>query len=183
MKKQKMKLALMVAAMGAAVQSQAAIETYDINFAGGGYSASGQIYVENGYATSGFLDVTAGADLGTYALVSRTSSLINGVRLTVRIAGAHDQIFDDAVSLNSNPFLTGDGLEFANDHSIGFNLWGNNPGSYSLFDASQNTYNIVAGIANLAAVPEPETTTKYAGLSALGLVGLVSIRRKFLTVG
>ena len=28
-----------------------------------------------------------------------------------------------------------------------------------------------------------ETTTKYAGLSALGLVGLVSIRRKFLTVG
>jgi len=155
-------------------------QLYNITFTGGSSAANGQIDVVGGIATSGYLDVTLGPNQGTYNLVSLTSPLITGGSPSVpsiRFTDGTDQIFDNAVNVGSNPFLTGDGLEFANDHLIGFNLWGNGPGSYSLFDVSGppdvHEYIIDGGTATIAPVPEPTT----AGCLLLGLGALVCSRR------
>jgi hypothetical protein len=178
MKKQKLQLVLMACAMGIAVQSHA--QMFDITFTGGSSAANGQIDVVGGIATSGYLVVTAGANQGTYNFVSLTSPLISGgtpSEPSVRFTDGTDQIFDDVVNVSSNPYLTGDGLEFANDHLIGFNLWGNSPDSYSLFDVSgppdTHEYIIDNGIATITPVPEPTT----AGCFLLGLGALACFRR------
>jgi hypothetical protein len=176
MKKQKLKLTIMAVALGLAAQSQAAL--YDITFSGGSSAGSGEIDVESGVAVSGFFDVFAGVNQGTYDLVGVTSPLINGVGLTLVIPGGN-QTFDDVVNAGSNPFLTGDGLEFANSDSVGFNLFGNGPGSYDLFDTGNGQYVIDGGIATLtAAVPESNWTTTSAGLAALGMLGVIARRKK-----
>lgn len=141
-------------------------QLYDIAFTGGSSAANGQIDVVGGIATAGYLDVTAGANQGTYNLVSLTSLLITGGTPSVpsiRFTDGTDEIFDNAVNVNSDPFLTGNGLEFANDHLIGFNLWGNSPGSYTLFDVSgppdTQVYFSDNGTATITPVPEPASAT------------------------
>jgi len=180
MKTLKLQLALVACAMGMAVQSHA--QMYDIIFTGGSSAANGQIDVVGGIATSGYLVVTAGANQGTYNFVSLTSPLISGgtpSEPSVRFTDGTDQIFDDVVNVSSNPYLTGDGLEFANDHLIGFNLWGNGPGSYSLFDVSgppdAHVYVIDNGTATITPGPVPEPTT--AGCFLLGLGALACCQR------
>jgi len=63
-----------------------------------------------------------------------------------------------------------------------FNLWGNSPGSYSLFDVSgppdAHVYFQDNGIAPIAPVPEPTT----AGCFLLGLGALVCCQR-FIKTG
>jgi hypothetical protein len=115
--------------------------------------------------------------------VSLTSSLITGGSASVpsvRFTDGTDQIFDNVVNAGSNPFLTGNGLEFANNNQVGFNLWGNGAGSYTLFDVSgpplTHVYIEDGGTASIVAVPE--AANMLGGLSALGY-GLVSFRRKF----
>jgi hypothetical protein len=178
------KRTLMVAAIVLAVQAQAAISVYDISFSGVSSAASGQIDVAGGLATAGYLTVTAGPNQGTYNLASLTSSLITGGSPSVpsiRFTDGTDQIFDDLVNPSSNPFLTGNGLEFANNNVVGFNLWGTGAGSYTLFDVSgpplTSVYSEDSGTASIVAVPEP--ATMLPGLSALGY-GLFSLRKRLL---
>ena len=175
------KLNLLIAVTSFAFAGLAQAQTFDISFNGSTSTAIGQITVVGGIATSGYLDVTAGANLGTYNLVSLTSPLINGTpgigTQTLRIGGANDQIFDDVVNTSSNPFLTGNGLEFANSTAVGFNLWGNGPGSYSLFDAD-NVYIIDGGAATLTPAAAPEPSSWAIGLVALG--GAFYLRRRAL---
>jgi len=109
--------------------------------------------------------------------VGVNSPLINGIGLTLVIPGG-DQIFDDVVNPGSNPFLTDNGLEFANNDNVGFNLWGNSANSYSLFDVSSGVYLIDNGTATLVAIPEAASMARLAGFSALGLFAVVSMRRK-----
>jgi PEP-CTERM motif len=170
--------------IGFTTVNQLQAQTYDITFTGnGGSAANGQINVVGGIAISGFLDVTAGANQGTYNLVNLTSPLINGspqnngAIQTLVFPGGNDQIFDNVVNAGSNPFLTDEGLEFANDNtSAGFNFWGNSPGSYSLYDgginaADNSIINFVDnnGTATITPVPEPATLA-LAGLSGLGML-------------
>ena len=180
MKTLKLQLALVACAMGMAVQSHA--QMYDIIFTGGSSAANGQIDVVGGFATSGYLDVTAGANQGTYNLVSLTSPLITGGTPSVpsvRFTDGTDLIFDNAVNVSSDPYLTDNGLVFANDHLVGFNLWGNSPGSYSLFDVSgppdAHVYVIDNGTATITPGPVPEPTT--AGCFLLGLGALACCQR------
>jgi hypothetical protein len=153
MKMQILKTAIMVSALFVAAQARATL--YDIAFTGSGYAAHGQIDVAGGLATSGHLTVTAGNDLGTYYLATGGPS--------VRVGGGTDLIYDNVVNPSSDPFLDGNGLAFALNNVLsstpGFNLWGNGPGSYTLFDASVTEYNAANGTAtiSLAAVPEPST--------------------------
>jgi hypothetical protein len=156
----------------------------NISFSGSQINATGVVDVVNGIAINGSLTVTTGSDQGTYNLVTLNSPLINGESQdggavqTLRIAGGNDQIFDDAVSFGSDPFLTGDGLEFANDQSIGFNLFSNGPGSYTVFHASATNYVIDSGTAT-AAVPEPSTWALLLG-SFAGLAFVSRYRRASL---
>jgi hypothetical protein len=161
----KLQLALVACAMGMAVQSHA--QWYNITFNGSGYAANGQIDVAGGLATSGYLTVTAGNDLGTYYLATGGPS--------VRVGGGTDLIYDNVVNPSADPFLDGDGLAFALNNATssnpGFNLWGNSPGSYSLFDASNTEYFDAGGTATITPGPVPEPTT--AGCFLLGLGALV----------
>jgi hypothetical protein len=83
------------------------------------------------------------------------------------------------VDTSSNPYLDGDGLAWASlvntANNPGFNLWGNGPGSYTLFDASDTEYYGANGAATLTAVPDGGMTF---GLLGGALVGLQALRRK-----
>lgn len=177
MKAWKLKIVSALATLAFASAAQA--QNFDITYTGTNFTANGQIDVSAGLATSGFLDVTAGPNQGIYNLVTLTSPLVNGVSNGngTLVLPTADQIFDDVVTPASNPFLDDNGLEFANDLSTGFNLWGNAPGSYSLFDSSSagSVYLVDNGTATIAAVPEPSTWA--LGLIALGAFGLVGLRR------
>jgi len=179
MKNLKLKLAVMALALGVAARSQAGL--YDLTFTGNNSAGTGVIDVESGLAVSGFLDVSAGVNQGTYNLVGVTSPLINGVGLTL-VLPSGNETFDDVVNVGSDPFLTSDGLEFANNDSVGFNLWGNGPGSYTLFDASAGVYDGDNGVATLTPVPECLWTTTTTSLAALGIVAIAR-RKKFSVAG
>lgn len=151
-------------------------QSYNITFTGSTFTANGQIGVVGGVADSGYLTVTSAnpaVDTGTYNLVNLTSPLINGVGYTL-VLPTGDEIFDDVVNASSSPFLTDNGLEFANTDSVGFNLWGNSPGSYTLFDMGSGVYVGDNGSASLTVVPEPSTI----GLVMIGLLGALAIRRR-----
>lgn len=187
MKTLKLKLVLLAIA-GWFVGSAAHAQTFNITYTGNNSDATGQVNVVNGIAVSGFLDVTSGANQGTYNLVSLTSPLINGEpqdggqEQTLSIPGS-DQIFDDVVNPLDNPFLTGAGLEFANNTtSAGFNMWGNGTDSYSLFDSSASTYDVDSGKATIEEAPEPSVWLLMAGGVGV-LLFLQSRRGRFLPAG
>ena len=173
----KLHVVTLTALMGLAIHAKATL--YDINFNGSGYVANGQINVVSGVATSGFLTVTAGYDLGTYNLVPLGSPLITGIVTptfsTIRISGG-DQIFDDLVFPSSTPFLNGNGIEFANDLSVGFDIWGNGDGSYNIYNADVNHYGYPPGTATIALAPVPEASTVIAGLLLLLPFGASAFR-------
>ena len=162
--------------MGAQMVKEVASKTSD---AAGDGTTTATLLAESIYR-EGLKNVTAGANQGTYNLVSLTSPLITGGTPSVpsvRFTDGTDLILDNAVNVSSDPYLTDNGLVFANDHLVGFNLWGNSPGSYSLFDVSgppdAHVYFQDNGIAPIAPVPEPTT----AGCFLLGLGALVCCQR------
>jgi hypothetical protein len=150
---------------------------FNISFTGGVSAGNGQIDLVDGIATGGYFDVTEGANQGTYNLVTLTSPLINGDpegdAQTLVFPGGNDQIFDDVVTPSSDPFLTDNGLEFANNDLVGFNLWGNGPGSYTLADFD-SVYILDNGVATITPVPEPTTIS----LVAIGLLSATMTTRR-----
>ena len=173
-----MKILSLITAFTVAATACAHAQVFDITFTGSQSAATGQIDVVSGLAASGSITVTSGANQGTYNLVSLTSPLINGAAQgnaqTLVLTGG-DQIFDDVVTPGSNPFVTSDGLEFANDDSKGFNLFSNGSNSYTLFDTGPGVYVIDNGAATLTATPEPSSWG--LGLCAFGFLGLLGAVR------
>jgi hypothetical protein len=90
MNMRKLQLAIMVGALAVAVQARASWS--DITLTGSGSDANGQINVVNGSAISGFLNTTAGTDVGSYTLipVSEVSPMVvsSVPEPTTMIAGA-----------------------------------------------------------------------------------------------
>jgi len=189
MKNQKLALAVFVAAMGVAAQSQAA---FDITFNGGAaYTGSGEITqaTDNGNGTFT-------ATQGTFTFMGENFVLdpvpagssivtIHGIANT----GGGDLFGDNILGPN---YLTGNGLLFTQPGVAGnvngfngdvINLWSNGNGTYTMgfggpdFPSGINTVDGLATIT-LVAVPEPATTAKFAGFSALGLLGLITFRQK-----
>jgi hypothetical protein len=158
--------------------NQLQAQTYDITFNGAAngeaYAANGQIDVVGGLAINGSITVTAGNDLGTYSLLTSSPTVVVPVGITANLTG------DNEVSPNLNPFLDGGGLVFTgslfndNQSDVGFNLWGNGPGSYSLFDASATQYTEADGTATITPAPEPATLA----LAGLGGLGVLLLRRR-----
>ncbi len=182
MKLWKLRMAVVAFATILVAQAHAAISTYDISFTGGSSALTGYIDVQSGQAIDGEVYVTeAGVDSSVaYNLVTLASPLVNGNPGTIVDPSGDDIIFDTTFPIDST------GLAWANSDAIGFNLWSDGGSSYTLYSAgnglSGHIYNIDDGTATITAVPEPATTSTYAGIAALGLL-LLSRRRKVSQVG
>ena len=176
-------------------------QTFDFTFTSSGMAATGMITVQNGVAMSGSVNVT-GVPLEAYlsTLISTGGSLIQDAGtpnpLTLANHDGDNIIFDNIVTMN-DPILDGDGLGFAagqygpTSYNALINIWGNSPGSYTLFvgeaqlDANGNVigdaqwvYALSDGSLTLTAVPEPASYGALAG-AALSLLSLGSqFRRK-----
>ena len=111
-----------------------------ISFTGGGSAAIGVVDFVGNIAASGFFDITAGTNMGTYALSPGSGS--NTVF-----------VWDGLIFPTSNPFLDLGGLLFTNS-GVEINLWGNGPGSYTLAGAFTNNPNyaplVTNGVATIA---------------------------------
>src|ERR1035441_5977209 len=120
-----------------------------ITFTGGGSAANGQVVFVGNTATSGYLDITAGTNTGTYTL-SPGSGTNAGFGWDGLIFPASDPFFDVA------------GLLFTNSGLV-LNLFGNGPGSYSLAGAPTNLAYyaplVTNGVATLAVCPQTITRT------------------------
>jgi hypothetical protein len=172
MKNLKFQLAI-AAAAGLAIQSQAAL--YDFTFSGDGSAADGTISVVGGVATGGTLDVTAGLAQGTYSLYTWAG----GGTSSVRVTGGTDLIVDNLVTIGANPFLDTDGLAFVtvgDTEGIDFSLGSGTTYNLAGFGADGYNQPNAFGTATLVAIPEPVSTTEFAGLSALGVLLLVGGR-------
>ena len=179
----------------------AAVQTYDFTFTGGsGMDATGTISVNNGIAQSGSINVTGvPLEATPTTLINASGALIPDPAapgsLTLLNHDGDNIIIDNVVNIGSDPVLTGNGLGFASGQyqdSVHFNtlinIWGNSPGSYTLFvaeaqlDANGNVigdpqwvYAADNGSLTLTAAPEPAT---YGAISGVGLI-LVSFGRQF----
>lgn len=185
MKIQKLQLAIMVGAMGMAAQSQAAM--YDITFSGSGWYASGQIDVVNGVATSGNLDVTYGSTTIDYGYLAIGTGIVkdnDGDNLPIGdnliSPSAADFVDQNGLLFVQNP-INGDGsspagMYLSADQNNGYvpnlNGYGNAPAGWGWGNPN------VDGTATLVSVPEPESTARFAGFSAFGLLGFLTLRRK-----
>jgi hypothetical protein len=103
-------------------------------------------------ATSGVLNVTAGPDVGTYALVPGGPAAF----------GSPSGVFivDNVLFPGSNPVLDIFGLLFSGS-GLEINIWGNSPDNYSFFSFDGSNINVgVTGTPDslsLSAVPEPSS--------------------------
>ena len=173
-------------------------QIYDFTFTGGGgMDATGTISISSGVAQSGSISVTGvPLEASPSTLISAAGSLLPASGPTDAENHDGDVItYDNVVNLANNPILDGDGLGFGSGpyqdsthYNTLINLWGNSPGSYSLFigeaqldsngnvvGSPQYVYNIDSGSLALTLVPEPST---YALILCALPVGFVAIRRR-----
>ena len=194
-----MQMALIAAAMGLALKSQAAVDI-DISFTSSTFSGTGVITQETSdgggiyTATAGTFTVTSGFDSGaTFFLDPITSGSQVVVENPINSGGGNlngdNQLGQDYISnlglIFTSPAENGN----TDGGSIdAINLWGNGGSSYTAafmgpdFPAGVTTAD-GTGTVNLVAAPEPKATPLFAGVSALGMVGLVTLRRKLPMMG
>jgi hypothetical protein len=120
-----------------------------ITFTGGGSAANGEVVFVSNTATSGFLAVTAGTNMGTYTLSPGGGSNANF-------------FWDGLIFPTSDPFVDDSGLLFTGG-GVEINLYGNGPGSYSLVGAPTNNPNyaplVTNGVATITVYSQMITRT------------------------
>lgn len=189
---------LMLAASG----QSAVAQIYNFTFLGGGMNATGTIDIVSGVATSGSINVT-GVPLEANPSMFTTAS---GDLLTlggdVRNHDGDVITYDTVANAGNDPVFDSTGIAFGSDffgydggtpeYNTIINIWGNSPGSYSMFvgeaqlDGSGNVigdpqwvYTTGNGSLTLT-TPTPEPST--VALIMLGaLTGFAVIRRRRAT--
>lgn len=161
MKNLKITILLAILALGIKVQADG---LYDITFSDGSANVGfGQIDVENGFAVSGFFNVTSGLATGNWDLFTAGGNVAYPSTLTSP-AGAF--FYDNAVYLGSNPqypstslFLDNSGLLFTDVSGNELNLWANADSTYSFYGVINNVrYDPdVIGASTIAPAPEPSS--------------------------
>ena len=173
-------------------------QNYNFTFTSTGMNATGTITVVAGVAQLGSINVTdVPVEASPSTLLSASGSLVpdpgTPSTLTLINHDGDDIIFDNIVNLSSDPILNGNGLGFASgpyQDSVHFNtlinLWGNSPGSYTLFVAEANVdtngnvigdpqyvYNASTGTLTITPVPGPASISTIA----VGAIALLRRRR------
>jgi hypothetical protein len=175
MRKLRLLVAFVTLALSAtlcAASPQAFLLTFDI---GGNQGTASLLSNSLGggqyWATSGTLNVTAGADVGTYSLFSGGPSTFSSP------SGAF--IADNVLYSPSDPVLDVYGLLFSGS-GLEINIWGNSPGNYSFYSWDGSGFNVAAAgpsTVSLQPVPEPASMLLLGnGLLILG----GAIRKKML---
>src|SRR3974377_704785 len=103
------------------------------------------------WATSGTLNITSGADVGTYSLIA------GGPSAFYSPSGAF--IANNVLYPSNDPVLDIYGLLFGGG-GLEINIWGNGPGDYSFYSFDGSGYNVAAAgpsTVGLQAVPEPSS--------------------------
>ncbi|MCE0522119.1 MAG: PEP-CTERM sorting domain-containing protein [Methylacidiphilales bacterium] len=195
------KLHLVIAVASVIFAGVAQAQTYDFTFTGGnGMDATGTFTVVSGVATSGSISVTgvpleADPSMTTTAAGSLIPDPGTPSPLTLTNHDGDNITFDNVVNVASDPILNGNGLGFASGpyqdashYSTLINLWGNGPGSYSLFvgeaqlDGNGNVigdpqwvYTYPSGSLTVTVAPEPSTWALLLG--GLGLLAFWRLRQ------
>jgi hypothetical protein len=123
---------------------------------------------------------TSGAPLPTTASLTITTSNHHNAAGGFDISGLaplNPAGFNtDNVYFAADPIFTSSGLGWTTAIGTG-NLWGNSPGSYSLYEFDGNSYYIATtGTLSTNAVPEPATWALL--MIGFGMVGVAARRRK-----
>ncbi len=178
-----------------AVQARATL--YDITFTGSdGNSAvkgSGQIDIVGGYADGGSFNITAGDFYSgvTYGLNYGSGGGANITDAGIAGTGGFYLNGDNGVNPAGPTYIDDAGLLFDSTGNVGnvnpyngdvLNLWGDVPGSYTLYGAGPD-FSSAAGdklLANgnvtLTLAPVPEPTTIVAGAMLLLPFGMSALR-------
>ena len=183
--------------------ANAAIQTYDFNFTGGdGVDASGTITVDNGVADGGTINVTGvPVEADPSMLVTASGSLLTAGG-DVRDRDGDVISYDTVANPLNDPVFDNNGVAFGSGYygSDGgtpiydtvVNIWGNGPGSYSLFvgEAQVDANNNLIGDAQwvyyqsngsltltVATVPEASAFGPAAACGLLVVGGISFLRR------
>jgi hypothetical protein len=186
----------------------ASATTYNFTFTGGGgMDATGTLSIVNGVVVSGSISVTGIQTESSYGPVETVSAA--GSLAPTPPSGTYDirdldgdvVTYDNAVNMATDPSLDSDGLGFAFDpypmgstppsgYDVVINLWGNSPGSYTLFVGEANpsdlnpngtliagrdaqwVYSTNDGSLTITSALEPST----GALILCALIGLVAVR-------
>jgi hypothetical protein len=185
----KNKLVSLAALIGLLVSAPAAFaQVFNLSFTSGGVSAYGSVSLTAGVATAGSITITGAALNGVFALVPVPAITNSGPGVeTISNPNGDFVTFDNLTSPSANPALNSNGLAFASgylgldgsgrpEYESLINLWGNGPGSYSLFEGkktnTEQVYVTYNGTADFQAIPEPSTYAAILGTAALGFVAM-----------
>ncbi len=174
----------------------AVAQLYSFTFTGnGGMDATGTIDISGGVADFGSINVTGVPVENSNVLVTASGDLLAASGPTDAENHDGDVItYDNVVTLANDPVLDSDGLGFGSGpyqdsthYNTLINIWGNSPGSYTLFIGEANVDsegNVIGdaqwvyasnnGTLTLTPVPEPATLS----LISAGLLGLLALRRR-----
>jgi hypothetical protein len=193
----KTQIAVMAAALVMAAQARATL--YDITFSGsdgnGTVTGSGKIDIVGGYADGGYFNFNAG---DFYSGVTYNLNYGPGGGANITLAGIANTSGlnlngDNGVNPGGTTYIDSVGLLFDSTGNVGnqgsyagdvLNLWGNGPGSYTLYGAGPDfPFNGIEANGNvtMSLAPVPEPTTIIAGVSMLlpfGASALRSLRKK-----
>jgi hypothetical protein len=196
----KIQIAVMAVALVMAAQARATL--YDITFTGsdgkGAVTGSGQIDVVGGYADGGYFNITSGDFFSglTYGLNYGPGGGANITDANITGTGGLNLNGDNGVNPAGPTYIDSVGLLFDNTGNVGnvnpyhgdvLNLWGNSPGSYTLYGAGPDFPSGAGdqlqanGDVTMSVAPVPEPTTIIAGVSMLlplGASALRSLRKK-----
>ncbi len=186
---------LMLAASGQSADAQ----IYNFTFLSGGMNATGTIDIVGGFATSGSINVTGVPLEGDPTMFTTASGDLLTLGGDVRNHDGDVITYDTVANSANDPVFDSTGIAFGSDF-YGFdggtpeyntivNIWGNSPGSYSMFvgeaqlDGNGNVigdpqwvYTQSNGSLTLT-TPTPEPST--VALIMLGaLAGFAVIRRR-----
>ena len=159
----KWNLVVLALAVGLTCGTGALADTFSFTYVSGGVTASGTLTGTS--IGGGVYDITSGTVTLTGAPISGSGSLVLNPNApgtyNAYVGGGTILTYDNLLFQGSNPPIDSNGLLF-DIGGIDVNIWGNGPGSFTLFEG-----NYIFSDSGSLTVPEPSVLS----LLTLGLAG------------